>query len=485
MYKWMIVGCFFVAGFVTFFTYQNSGPDANRAISSKSEDFSAIKDEADAVKAVNREIISITHKDQLNGKIDEIQRLSAAHPEWQVIKLYAALTKPVKKLEGLLWRLRPVVESCGACHVSAISAIRKGYYQKYMTGPHLGAILDYVVEPTLAYGQFESIREVQDFAAHQLAPEFEGESGALTRLQEVIASSEPGFFMEFDAYLGSGFSEGKRFISDKKRFSIITKGNLYGIEASLQGGLAAIHFFRNYDLDDGVKFINTVVKKTALNNAFGRLPRDVTPIETLSILGKSKYRDFGKSRTKDGYTPESIQANLDKAFDYYRASIDSRLSALEESMAQVDEKNDSDYLVSSKALKLNYDGNVSKLKEKIRILNNAHAGNPTIVTSPKTGKQFKINPKAIFTYHSDIKSFLPEKSFKSKERELSKKLKNNKGISRDFKSWDYEYGLPNAWKDATFAGLLPEATNANLYEILRSLRLTPATEAIAGLIPAP
>ncbi len=485
MYKWMMVGCFFIAGFVSFITYQNSGPDAERTISSETEDFSTVKAEADAIKAVNREIISINHKDQLNGKIDQIQKLSNAHPEWQVLKLYAALTKPLKKLEGIMWRLRPVVESCGACHVSAVSAIRKGYYQKYMTGPHLGAILDYVVEPTLSFDQFETIRDVQDFAVNHIAPEFEGENGSLKKLQEIIASTEPGFFMEFDAYLGSGFSEGKRFISDKKRFSIVTKGNLYGLEASLQGGLAAVHFFRNYDLDDGVKFINTMVKKTALNNVFGKLPKDVTPIETLSILGKRKYRDFGKSRTKNGYTPESIQANLDLAFTYYKASIDSRLSSLEESMAQVDEKNDSDYLISSKALKLNYDGNVSKLKEKVRILENATAGNATIVTSPKTGKQFKINPKAIFTYHSDIKSFLPEKSFKSKDRELNKKLKNSKGISRDFKSWDYEYGLPNAWKDATFAGLLPEATNANLYEILRSLRLTPATEAIAGLIPAP
>jgi hypothetical protein len=485
MYKWMIVGCFFIAGFVTFYNYQSNGPDAQRAISSKSEDFSAIKDEADAIKAVNREIISITHKDQLNTKIDQIQKLSAAHPEWQVVKLYAALTKPIKKLEGLMWRLRPVVESCGACHVSAVSAIRKSYYQKYMTGPHLGAILDYIVEPTLAFSQFKTIKEVQDFAVEKLAPEFEGESGSLKNLQEVIANSEPGFFMEFDAYLGTGFTEAKRFISDKKRFSIVTKGNLYGIEASLQGGLAAIHFFRNYDLDDGIKFINSMVKKTALNNLLGKLPKDVTPIETLSILGKRKYRDFGKSRTKDGYTPDSIQENLDKAFYYYRASIDSRLNSLEKSMAQVDEKNDSDYLISSKALRLNYDGNVSKLKEKVRILDNASTGKPTIVTSPKTGKQFKIYPKAIFTYHSDIKSFLPENSFKSKKRELSRKIKNTKGISRDFKSWDYEYGLPNAWKDATFAGLLPEATNENLYEILRSLRLTPATEAIAGLIPAP
>jgi hypothetical protein len=485
MSKWIVAGCFVIAGFVSFFTYQNSEPETNRTISSKAEDFSAIKEEADAIKAVNREIVSISHKDQINSKIDDIQKLAMAHPEWQVIKLYAALTKPFKKLEGILWRLRPVVESCGVCHVSAVSAIRKGYYQKYMTGPHLGAALDYVVEPTLAFKQFETIREVQDYAVNVIAPELEGDSGALFKLQEVIAASEPGFFMEFDAYLGSGYSEGKRFISDKKRFSIVTRGNLHGLETSLQGGLAAIHFFRNYDLDDSVSLVNSIVKKTALNNAFGRLPKDVTPIETLKILGKRKYRDFGKSRNEDGYNSETIQVNLDKAFDYYRASVDSRLKNLEGSMAQVDEKNDSDYLVSSKILKLNYDGNVSKLKEKARILDNAQAGKPTIVTSPKTGKQFKINPKAIFTYHSDIKSFLPEKSFKSKSRELNRKLKNTKGVSQDFKSWDYEYGMPNAWKDATFAGLLPEATNANLYEILRSLRLTPATEALAGLIPAP
>lgn len=491
MKKIIIAACFSVVGLVSFFAIkQNDSVETSRKISSTALSFEDIKDEATAIQMVNADIISITDKEEVNLKIDRLQKLSASNPSWQVINLYAAATLPLKKLEGIFWRLRPIVKKCGVCHISAVSAIRKGYYNKYLTGPHLGALLDYIAEPTTAFKAFESISELQDFAVNELAVDLEGSSdgsvkGLLAKVNDVIANTKPGYFMEFDARLGTGHSDSKNFISEKKRFSIVTQGNLYSLVSSIEGALASIHFFRNYDMNDGVSFANSMIRKTALNNIIGKTPEDVTPIETLAILDKRKFRKFGKARTDGDYTEASIQANLDKAFSYYHSNVKHRLVALENSMNEVDSKNDSDYLMSSKLLSLNYDGNVSKLKEKLRILENAKAGKATVVSSPKTGEEFQINPKAIFTYRADLKNFLPHRKFKETNRKGSKRFKNAKGKNEKLTYWNYKYGLPTSWKDPEFGGLLPGANNDNLYEIMRRIKLTPATEAMAALIPVP
>jgi len=40
-----------------------------------------------------------------------------------------------------------------------------------------------------------------------------------------------------------------------------------------------------------------------------------------------------------------------------------------------------------------------------------------------------------------------------------------------------------AWDDPTFAGLFPDATNENFYEILRSVKMTPSTRRMGLVLP--
>ncbi|OFZ73903.1 MAG: hypothetical protein A2451_07740 [Bdellovibrionales bacterium RIFOXYC2_FULL_39_8] len=49
--------------------------------------------------------------------------------------------------------------------------------------------------------------------------------------------------------------------------------------------------------------------------------------------------------------------------------------------------------------------------------------------------------------------------------------------------WNYNYGKVVSWKDPTFAGLLPEATNENFFQVYRSMRMTPATRRMALVLP--
>ncbi len=500
MKKWIVLVGFVVTSGIIYSL--NSDKIKGRTISSETASLSEYTKEDTAVANINKHIIEISNKDQINDKIDEIQKISQANPNWQIVKLYATLTRPIKKLEGILWRLRPIINNCGVCHLSVISMIRKAYYSKYMTGPHIHAFLDYFTKPTGNFEKLEAISDLQNFIVKEVLPELEGDSGVLSKVNKIIEDTKPGFFMEVDTYLSTGYSSQDgydkdnvtkndqiRFISEKRHFAIVTQGNLYNIVAAAEGALTGIHYLQNYNFDKAEHIANKLVKKTALNNLFGKTPKDLTPIEVLKVLEREEYKSFGRARTDNGYTPEKIQANLDIAFKYYKQSIASRLKALERSYEEVNQKSDADYLISSKVLALNYDGNVAKLKEKMRMLKKASHSSLTkqivVVTSPRTGKQFQVNLKPIFKYHEDLKVFLPHQKFVESDRKSSVYVKNKKGKETKETIWNYDYGLPLAWKKPTFAGLLPQATNETLLEIVRSIKLTPATEALANILPVP
>ena len=438
-------------------------------------------EELDEVKRINSLIVAITSKDEINAKIDEVQAISAKHPDWNIIKLYSLILNPIKKLEGFIWRLRPVVEDCGVCHIYALSFIKDLYYSDYLGGPHTKAVLNYFVEPTNNQEQFEKISTFQDFMLNQLSPDL---MASLESLKSVIENTKPGYFFDLDGHLISGYSNEKgkefRFISEKNRSKKIVRGNLHYLSAGFNQALGTIYLSVNYNVDSITKFANSMIRGTALNNFRRTLPRHVTPKELLKTVNKAKFRSLGTARL-DKYSKEQIQENLDSSFNYFKQSLSSRILAFQQSRDEADMQMSSDYLISPKLLDLNYDDAMAKLKEKIRIYKNASKNESSVITSQATGHMFKVNPRAIFLYREDLKKFLPEKMYKETKRKSKIKLAN--GEKTVF--WNYKYGMPIKWQDPTFGGLLPDASNSNLFEILRSMRLTPATRTFASFLPIP
>lgn len=274
--------------------------------------------------------------------------------------------------------------------------------------------------------------------------------------------------MELDGYLATGVSADFRSISEKQRFKKVVSGNLNYVLAGLESATGSLLMATSYNLDKLPNFIQEVMKKTALNNLLSRDTKHSTPIEQLSVLA-----DLGTSLGKARFDEAEMSANMSKAMKSFEKSKELQKRALVQSYNETKEdlENSRDYIVSPKVLALNYDDNLKNLDRELKLYQG-----PTTITSEATGFQYTVDLPAAFKYKQNLQDFLPNSQFVSTVRETD-------DSTHKVKKWDYNYGRPTSYKDPTFGGLLPNATNANLNETLRSMKLDPVTVGLVKFLP--
>ncbi len=469
------------------------------------------------VEEVNRKLISIKSKDQVIPAIKELQDLVSQNPDMKVLKLYELSLRQIPLMEGIVWRLRPLVEACYTCHVRILSYIKWQYSKTYLMGPHVSALLDFFVEPNKNEKPFESFSEVQDFISSTMIPIAEG---AYKDLDNIINSAPEGYLFDLDSYLALGFDDDNnvRFISDEKRQRKIVRGNLHLYKARKARSLALMYYGVNYNVEDIPAYINEIVKHTGLNSidskfqkklgslmSLGRkdrdwsqvaktLPKPNSLIEYLSAL--EKFPKIGTPRSS--ISTSNLLSNLNKSMNYFYESAVARHRGRVDSYNETKNGNSIDYLIQPDAMALNHDQIVHDLSERVTIWKNAVSGKgATPITSTRTGMQFEIDPRAFFK-GSDLKVFLPHWSgykmvnnFKQKDRgnylkkgsRRGPKTVKNKKTGESIWRWNYDYGHATWWKDPTMNGLLPNTTNNNVYEKIRSVRYTPSTRRFGAILP--
>lgn len=521
---------------------------ANRVISSEgfaedvSQKASLTQAEQDKLSSINKAIYGIREKSEIIPLIDNLVTIAAKHPEFKVINMYAEIVKPLRSLEGIVWKLRPLVKDCGSCHLTVLNSIKKLYYKTYLTGPHVKAFYDFLIEPNIKEKQFDSISELQDFAAKN-GGFIENFESSISKLDKLIASLPSDFEFNFDNYLLSGFFEDAKnpsnniqFMSDKaeRRYKRVVKGNLQLLLAQKYKALGVLKLSINYNFNAVPELMGYIVKKTALNSLsipfFNNLPRNATPIQFLKYLQKSSFKSIATVRKtheilidgklkKVAFTKEDIQQNLDFSFDSIIKSIELRRDGIKGSIAQSTNYSDASYIIKPSSLLINDEKIIKNLTTRLEMYESARTGSVAPITSEATGLTFIVNPKIFFTYHEDLKSvFLPKfggrdsgRSFASnvrggcipknaKTKSLAdsiarltvtavEQMSRNRNCVRNEETgdkihkWDFYYGMPIAWNDPTMGGLLPGTTNENFYEKLRALKLTPATRRIGLILP--
>jgi len=445
--------------------------DQDRTITVRSISSSTLS-ENDLIKVINEKIINIKHKDEVRPALNKIIELAKDNPEMKTVNLYANILRPLRVLEGIIWRMRTIVEECGACHLAALNMLKGMYYKRYVMGPHIAAIMDYLVEPNIKQPKFENVSGLQEYTLRYIIPEL---AHTLKNIRAITESLPEDFVFDFDNYLVMGYDKSKniRFISDARRYKKVVRGNLYYLIFQKSRALGLMYLSINYDLNKVMTYYKKLIKKTALNNLVNslpfikRLPKNNTPKEFLDILSARKFKGLGKART-ERFTKAQIQDNLNRSLTYiYNAQV-FRVRALEESLRQADIEKSSDYLLRPKLLAVNYDDILQNMKERRDIYHAAKFKNEaTYITSKATGMQFRVNPKAFFIFHKDLKHFLPKAKFEDRKRGDWLRDKNGKirhqVTHKKIHKWDYMYGRPVAWDDPTFAGLFPDATNENFY----------------------
>ena len=433
-------------------------------------------------------------KDQVKPLIRELVE-TANKPELQnnhAVQLYRAMLEPIIHLESIIWRFRHVVEKSGVLHMQALSVIRKMYYQEYMYGPHVKAILDYLVEPSTEQLQFSNLSEAQDYLNETIKPTL---YNSLSLVNKILSNADDSWSLEFDAYLVSGYDaeNNKIFISDSKRFEkSVNIQYVHFIKANLHRAIGGIEYLVNYNIDAIPSIATAVVKKTAINSLKQKLllkslPEPTTPYEMVKILkGYSNFLTLRKSK-------DAAQDNLNSSMNHFYEARVQDLIGYQKSIDETDHDNTDQYFLNPIILKLNRESKENRMTEILNLYKAAINGNSSVVTSEVTGQQVEINISAIFKTYDDLKVFLPNTrdGFNSdigKGQQLrdanNKKIKHSV-TGQSLFAWNYTYGKPMKWPDPTFAGFLPKANNENLLEIARTMELTDSLSVFKSIIPIP
>lgn len=495
-WKFGLVAFILIGGFIFFSGSSDYHMDSKTGKFHKKSSSQATRTTAsqdDIIESINNRIIAIKSRSEIKPLIQEIVALSESeeHKDNHAVQLYRALIEPMKHMESVIWRLREVVEKSGVLHMQALDMIREAYYRDYMYGPHVLAIMNYLTMPSDQLLQFNEISDVQDFANGEVKATLEN---SLKLVQSAIKNTDSGWAFSFDAYLTSGYDpeNNKVFISDSKRFEKqVNHQYLYFIEANLHRVIGAIEYMVNYDVNDYPKYMNQIVRKTALNSVkralqLRRLPKPVTPLE--KIEAANDYRRFLTLRK----SKEEAQALMNSSMNHFYLARVQELTGFQKSIDETDHNNTDQYFLNPNILKIGRTETENRLKDKIALFEAAKAGQVKTVTSDITGQQVQIDLRALFTPYDNLRNFFPSPADIHQEGGKGGKVKDENGRNLRHKvtnqtlfGWNYYFGKPMSFPDPTFGGLLPGATNANIYDIARTMELTGSLESFKQIIPVP
>lgn len=518
--KWIIGGSFAFVFVAASFWWLGQNQTKNQAWDKRvqtkqnqSHDRILAAGDDDLIQNINNRIIAIRHKKEIKPLIKEINELAddKKNKENYTLQLYRAVLSPVAQLEGIIWRMRGFVEKSGTMHLAALSYIRKFYYKDYLFGPHIIAFADYLIEPSTKDLKFMKIHELQDYLEAVIVPELET---SLARVKDIIKQAPDDWSMAYDSYLTTGYDpeNGKVFLSSGKRWKRhIIKPNLFFLTSFIQRTLGGIKYSINYNVDDLPRFVNTVVKRSAINSIRKKLklkglPEPVTPLEIMAILNSSgltnldniKGMKFMKGNfvnflTLRGEKKAVAAKNLKESMEYfYTARLDER-TAYTQSINQSNAGAADSYVLNPEIMDLERSEVMAKLDTMISLYESALNQKSKRIVSEVTGSSIEINLNALFTPYQDLKIFLPtvKDGFNQKLSKGGTMMDENNSTVKHSKTnqtifaWNYKYGMPLKWPNPTFGGLLPEANNENMYSIARTISITSGISGLKDFLPIP
>ncbi len=467
-----------------------------------------------SIQEINDRIIAIKTKQEIIPLITFLNTV-ADKPENKdnhTLQLYRAVLTPLKHLQGVVWRMRGVVEQSGSLHMQALNVIRKIYYNDYLYGPHIMAVVDYLVEPNINEKKFMNMGHAQDFLENTIKAELKT---SLAKVEMILASTDDDYSFVWDAFLVTGHdpANNKVFLSQNKRFKrSINKAYINFVAGNIHRLIGGIDYLVNYNLNQFPQVVNAIVKKTAINNFIKQkfhlqsLPQPTTPLELMAIINATSSKRVGHHKNTRTIRYKAFanfltlrkeeavaKENLTRAMKHFYNARKYELTGFTNSIDTTDHDRGDRYILNPNALKLNRESTERRLKDIIALYEKGLKNQSKVVISNVTGRSTEVNIAALFTPHQDLKEFLPtpEEGFNNKisrggimRDENGKKIRHAKTQGTIF-AWNYKYGLPLAWPSPTFGGFLPNASSDKMYEIARSLELTDSLSVFKSFLPIP
>jgi hypothetical protein len=238
----------------------------------------------------------IKSKADVQPVLDQVKRIVGQNSQYPMVKVAGGIVKLIELHEGILWRLRHVVEGSDWIHASVLFRLRSTYYNNYLWGPHLTAIMDYIAEPTSTAGRepWEKASEAQNWLLGNVVTELESQ---VTELDKIMKDAKPKD-VEFDflrrILVGSAPERGLTLI-DKEDNRIFIKPYLYTLKFLMERAMMGLIYVSAINLDDLPQVSTTIMARTEINFARGKV-RDI--------------KSYLRSRNDDDRPPKGITPKL-------------------------------------------------------------------------------------------------------------------------------------------------------------------------------
>ncbi len=380
--------------------------------------------------------------------------------------MYANFVAPIKKFEGIAWRMRNIIESVDIAYIGSIAYLRAFKRNSERRPNHVDVLFSYFTDPVPTATNpkpFESVAEFQNFMTEEVAPIVAAQLEKYSKILSVHNNDDVPIFM-FDAALVVKTMTGK-IVSPTNRMRKFMPGHLRGMMANMHERMGMGFYAASYNLEGLQYFLNKLsreslaAKKAGMNTGrAGAFLADAlnlnlqSPKEVSRILKEDKLSHFLTLRQ------EAKERNfLDTSLKHLRTANGLRIEAYKnmEVLAKKGNQNtyfaDADYITSRPAITLN-----ALVKRQVLLADT----NKSFVDRVD-GSEFQINLAQLFNKTNpgiqDLKKLYPDPTHFKNDEPFIGKNKNT------FK-WNYEYGSPQNWPDVTFAGLLPDTKSAKEYK---------------------
>lgn len=357
-------------------------------------------------------------------------------------KYFATQMLIMKDLRGIVWRLRPVVESgpngSKATHsmvVSLLRATRSGL-EGYLPTEQWRAGFDYVTIPSKEQGakdQFITVTAVQNWLA-----ETEGKrlAAAASVIAELIKQAKPDTVYVWDNQLS--FGKGT-FEDGLARYEGHGQAEMRATYAYMLFSLHNLYVACAYNMNSIAKVQASLGRLYGVDGFIAGRNLGVTYEDRVGVLKGYRGEDFFKLHDQNG------REYMAKAYGYLKASA----AAADQVYTLAQNGNENGFALNPLVFRAEQAPTLKGGLEKFK----AMVAGPTQLRSRLTGKTVDLDLPAFYSNPPNSLLDLLPNDFEKASRPVSGK--NAKGETVQWR--DYLVGAPNSWNNTEWAKYVPSA----------------------------
>lgn len=436
------------------------------------------------VAKLNNELVLVDDPLKYNDFFNRVRATSSDFPQNKTLKIYAGFADLLQSIEAITWKEEGFYKKSDFLYGLFVSFLRSTYAPDYVVGTHVRKYGRYFTEPVLNQTMYKSVSELQQDLLGKVLPAIEKLRAALAE-----AIEDQKFFFVLDRHILVGYVPSDKstnkmewfFTPETERFKTVQRSHLALLKSQIELLAGVISYLCAYQLDDFIQYADDLMKIVTWRGLKKILlfRNNIDPLTTkdkVELLQREKFKNFLVLKE-----PQLLA----QALNYWIESTRSRLKGLS-LRGQTSKIPD---LIEPLELELLKKQELALLNERVDILEKAQKDEVMDLTVPATRYSFKFNPSRLFAI-ADYKKLLAKTFYGESQRRPWFKVPwhadSGPAVHEkygEFSVWDFNFGKPVTYLDPTFNGMIPDGTDENYLEYIKSLRLLPAVAPLMNLLP--